>query len=533
MAVKIGRHVQTKVTPQSQPIPGTAQVQNSAGGFVFQLDEFKQLERFLILGSEGGTYYASERALTVDNAKCVRACADKDFVATLNTIVKITEEGRAIKRDPAILALAILCTYPPEQSRLALAKLPPLCRTSTHLFQFIETLKGMRGLGRSVHRAIANWYLSKRPRDVAYQITKYPSRNGFSHRDVFRLVKPAKYKIDDAYREIFGYAVGKSLEHFSDPDVNVYMRGVQQAKEVTTEQGIVDIIDSYNLVRECIPTQWLNSPKVWDSLLVNMPAEAMLRNLGKMTSVGLLTPLSKASLMVSGRLSNPEWIAESGLHPFKILLALTTYQSGSGVKGALTWKPDQQIVSSLNDAYYSAFKNIAPTGKRFLLGVDVSGSMYDVRISGTHISAGLGAAAMAMATVRAERNVHTMGFSHELVPLPLTRTDSLESVVQKMQAIKMGRTDCAQPMLYALKHNIPVDQFVVYTDNETWFGAIHPVQALKQYRQQMNIHAKLVVVGMTATSFSIADPKDPGSFDIVGFDANAPSVISQFAAGQL
>ena len=31
-------------------------VENNAGGFVFKLDEWKQLERFLILGSEGGTF---------------------------------------------------------------------------------------------------------------------------------------------------------------------------------------------------------------------------------------------------------------------------------------------------------------------------------------------------------------------------------------------------------------------------------------------------------------------------------------------
>ena len=46
-------------TPQGLPIPGRDMVENNAGGFVFKLDEWKQLERFLILGSEGGTYYVS------------------------------------------------------------------------------------------------------------------------------------------------------------------------------------------------------------------------------------------------------------------------------------------------------------------------------------------------------------------------------------------------------------------------------------------------------------------------------------------
>jgi 60 kDa SS-A/Ro ribonucleoprotein len=40
-----------------------------------------------------------------------------------------------------------------------------------------------------------------------------------------------------------------------------------------------------------------------------------------------------------------------------------------------------------------------------------------------------------------------------------------------------------------------------------------------------------VVVGMTATEFSIADPSDPGMLDVAGFDAAVPSLVSQFARG--
>ena len=40
--------------------------------------------------------------------------------------------------------------------------------------------------------------------------------------------------------------------------------------------------------------------------------------------------------------------------------------------------------------------------------------------------------------------------------------------------------------------------------------------------------AKLVVVGMTATGFTIADPNDAGMLDVVGFDAGAPQVMADF-----
>jgi 60 kDa SS-A/Ro ribonucleoprotein len=86
-------------------------------------------------------------------------------------------------------------------------------------------------------------------------------------------------------------------------------------------------------------------------------------------------------------------------------------------------------------------------------------------------------------------------------------------------------------MLEALKHQWPIDLFVVYTDNETWAGRVHPAQALRQYREQMGIPARLVVVGMASNGFSIADPADAGMLDVVGFDAAVPQVIADFAAG--
>ncbi|MFT4217086.1 MAG: hypothetical protein QM619_07870 [Micropruina sp.] len=60
---------------------------------------------------------------------------------------------------------------------------------------------------------------------------------------------------------------------------------------------------------------------------------------------------------------------------------------------------------------------------------------------------------------------------------------------------------------------------------------MHPHQALWAYREKTGIAAKLVVVGMTATGFSIADPDDAGMLDIAGFDAAVPNLITEFARG--
>ena len=88
-------------------------------------------------------------------------------------------------------------------------------------------------------------------------------------------------------------------------------------------------------------------------------------------------------------------------------------------------------------------------------------------------------------------------------------------------------------MLYAQALEREMDMFVIYTDSETWAGNVHPAQALRDYRRASGIAARLVVVGMVANGFSIADPNDGGMLDVVGFDTATPQLIADFARGAL
>ena len=104
----------------------------------------------------------------------------------------------------------------------------------------------------------------------------------------------------------------------------------------------------------------------------------------------------------------------------------------------------------------------------------------------------------------------------------------MAEVVKTVEAIPMGSTDCALPMLWAARHKLNVSAFVTYTDSETWAGNIHPAQALRQYRDEFVGDAKAVVVGMTSNGFTLADPNDRGMLDVVGFDPTVPAVIADF-----
>ena len=149
------KHFSTRKTPQSEAIPGKEMVKNEAGGYVFPVDDWKRLDRFLILGSEGGTYYASERKLTIENAQAVTRCIDTDGPRVVARVVEISDTGRAPKNDPALFVLAMCAGMGNLDTRqAALNALPKVARIGTHLFHFLEYVEGFRGWGRGLRRAV-------------------------------------------------------------------------------------------------------------------------------------------------------------------------------------------------------------------------------------------------------------------------------------------------------------------------------------------------------------------------------------------
>ena len=524
------------VTPQSLPLPGTNQVENSAGGFAFPVNDWTRLQRFLILGSEGGSYYASEQKLSADNANGVLNCIQNDGPRVVREIIAVSKAGRAPKNDPALFALALCASLGDNETRkLALDSLPEVARTGTHLFHFAAFCEGARGWGRGLRRAVGRWYETMDAQKLSYQAIKYQSRDGWSHRDLLRLSHPKPQS--EAHGILYHWMTQGWPGVGDEPHDIEAVRQIwafECAKRAENEAEIVSLIRDYKLPREAIPTQFLTSAQVWESLLDEMPLAAMVRNLATMTKIGLLTGKSEATKRVVEMLNDADRIRRARLHPIALLSALTTYSSGRGVKGNATWTAVPKIVDALDGAFYTAFGNIEPTGLRWNLALDVSGSMTVGAIAGVAgLTPNVASAAMAMITNAVEDDVQMLAFSHELQTLSLSRKQRLDDVLKTVGSIPMGATDCALPMLWAMQTKAQVDVFVIYTDNETWYGNVHPIQALRQYRQASGIAAKLIVVGMVANKFSIADPNDAGMLDIVGFDTAAPQLMSDFSLNNM
>jgi len=305
-------------------------------------------------------------------------------------------------------------------------------------------------------------------------------------------------------------------------------------KDATTAIAIME--KNKKIQREHLPSELLNTPQIWNSLLSGMGMTALVRNLGKLSQVGITSVRSPEIIKMLG---DPKAVKESRIHPLQVLVGMKTYSQGKGDIGSMTWAPNSYITTALSTTFRQAFGNITPTGKRFMIGLDVSGSMGMSMCAGAkNITPREGSVAMAMMTLHAEgaQNVHIYGFSNVFYSFNgKIRPEMTIQEAIKATDVPFGATDCALPMTEALKmyisSGVGIDVFCVYTDNETYAPTIHPQVALEEYRRVTGIDAKLIVIGMVANQLTIADPKDKNTLNLAGFDTSTPELISMFVRG--
>lgn len=503
------KNVNRKVTVQTKAARAD-QVANNAGGYVFEVTDKTRLERFLILGTDGGTYYASESKITDDSVKFLSDLIKRDEDLVRNTLVDVSVGARAYKNSPAIFALALLFVEG-QNKAAARAVFNAVVRTSTHLFEFAQYIENLGGWGRAKRAAVAQWYESKSTNKLAYQLVKYRQRNGWTHKDMLRLSHPTQ--VDP---NLAAFALGKPYGNH-----NILFDAFNNIQNTSDVNEVVTTLYNYpNLPWETVPTEFLTDARVWKQLFYNdqLNGQALLRNVKRLVNNGAFNDMQFAR-DYADKLVDVDMIERTRLHPMNYLLASVA----GGASGP--------VADALDAGFDLAFKFVEPAGKRTLIGLDVSGSMGWTQCAGAPITPAEAGAAMAMTIARTEPMYQIHGFTGSFVDLGISAKDTLKSALGKTLN-NFGRTDCALPMIYAKDKGIEVDHFCILTDNETWAGKIHPYQALRQYQDAMGIDARVSVVGMTATDFSIADGS-ANMLDVVGFDANTPKILADFAAHRI
>ena len=660
------------------------QVLNCSGGYVWQLTPIEHVSRYLVLGGakDMGNYYkqaddvSHECALSV--LQMVRSPDASQFVQLCDLLKAVSIAGRAPKQEPVLLsvAAAIVFAKNAQEKEIAFETAKACVRIPTHMFMlagFVRDLsmakptnKG-KGWGAGFRRTMAHYYLSHTGRELAFHMTKYQNREGWTHADMIRMlhINPATLA-DDGARLMFDYVMMKyarkpktpsektlatlasqkvaivpnpfkpltkaefveKLNAISTPQIPTsasiaaptvaaataqkpgsqtvaskvagfvsaltsvmpssasaakpvaaaakpaeddtfvvisgeddeagssqkqkgssqsqlqqvayllkHLHAIHEAGEKKDIPLACALIRSGRLVREHVPTTLFGSKEIWLTLLETMPLEALLRNLGKLTQIGVAAEKHREIVV---RLTNQAEVLKARIHPIKVLVASKVYTNGCGDSGSLTWTPNVYIGVALTDLFRISYGAVTPTGKRIMLGIDVSGSMSTPVLGSKVLTCRDASIAMALLYLETEKNVSAVAFSNTLTDLlapssrnRLTRGMTLQQALAATNGMNFSNTDCVLPIQHAIKHNILIDAFIVITDNETYAPNEHPQNALIRYRELTGIQAKLIVLGMTGNCFTIVDPTDRNTLNLAGFDTSTPEIASMFMRGEI
>lgn len=526
---KLAQHVGTrsvnKVRPYVNQLQKYApeQEKNSAGGYVYKVGNWDQLKRFLVLGTYGGTFYISEKSLTQVNYDAILGCVGEDGLRVVEEIVRVSENGLAPKNDFAVFALAVAAAFGNEETkRAAYQAVTKVCRTSTHLFQFLEDSSKFRGHGNGFNRAIRRWYTGKTVDEQAYQMVKYRNRNNWSHRKVLRLTRITPRTLEES--ALYHWAVNGTWN--SELKMPMVIEGFEKSKTVESVEQLVDYIKQYNLTWEAVPNQYLKDKSVWEALLAKMPPTAMIRNLGNMSSAGVFDSNTNSDIVIQ-TLNDVSKLKKAKVHPMQMAVASIVYSSGRGDLGNNSWQVNPRIVDALDDAFMASMKAVEPTGLKMLVAVDESGSMAYHRSGIGSLKCSEVSGILALTHYCSEPNVDIISFDTSYRKLNMSKRMSLKEAMGI--ACNGGGTDLSLPIKYALDNNLMFDVFVVYTDNETYAGQRHVQALFDEYRKRINPKAKMLVASMAANAYSASDPNDPAILQVVGLDSSLPQVIAAFA----
>lgn len=593
---------------QLVPLAGHEEImsKNNAGGFTYEVDWKDELLRGLILGTFQNTYYTNAEVSTADFiTKIKKLVEDNHGDEAIDLVKNVYDTGRAPKQEPVILTLAILCqTNIPNTIRSKAGQLVSSFRIPPHLYTWVNMctqIAGKKMNGRFMRTVLFNWFKKYTGSQLAYIVTKYQQRDcggkSWSIQDLVRLYHVPSKKLPFGTQLVISYiahGIGTTEQKFKespaenktgDPFVTIeYLRAVANVKSSECNKDeVISLIRAHRLSRESLESSHLVHTDVWHALLykpvpdsmdlvITMPITALIKNLGGLSSRKLFENDTIVKIVTS-HLVNHKALSGGRVHPVLPLIASFQYKNGKGDRGKLSWDVHPEIHSALEESFYMAFGTIEGTGLPILHAADVSGSMSSAQCAVPQLRAHQATGVLIMEAIRREHKHYmqklmeyeeiktdgivrpeyiqdVMKFGTDGTYINITPYMKFQEVLDILNTGEMG-TDCAQPMIHALKLFRSSDGtkgryklFIIYTDNETWYGGIHPSEALDNYNTETGMNARMVVVAMTPTTHTIGysgkgrnlldstDPRNnsPLALNVVGFDTSTPDIIRNFAS---
>ena len=464
----------------------------------------------------------------------------------------------------------------------ALNNLENVIRSGGHLLDFIFYYSsigkevGKKGWGRMMRRMVQKWFAYQAPTKLIMECTKYRNRHGWSLGDVLRLshATPPEGDYFLVYDHIFHFIIfgkvdlsknessyipssksslkkkSKKIEYkydeenikaklnstffFKKIDCHLELQKLKNAEDVPRA---CELIKEGMLVRENVPTELLQYPDIWKTLLDDMPMKALLRNLGKLSSLNIITghdpENEKFVQKVVEQVTSDSHLAGSRIHPLNILISRKAYSKGKSSNANLKWDVNSRILDALNEGFFKSFKRLEPTKKSYCICFDFSKSMEKSKISGSGISCREASAAIGFMLSKIEEKTELVYLDQSSNIRSLEQNLNLDEIENLVLSIPGAKNDCSLFLRHALEKKKIFDAFVIFTDSEN-LSDVQVYEMLEKYRKEMNLpKTKLIVVGMIANNKTLKNPEDSQMLDIVGFDTSILEIIKNFVVGKI
>jgi 60 kDa SS-A/Ro ribonucleoprotein len=528
-------------TTQRKPIPGREEEMKKSfsGGYAFKAENWQVLKRWLLTGSMFGAFYQGKEQMTEDNVKVLKGLINEDPKKVAEMILECSKKG--INVHTPIFALVHLSNGDGNAKNSFREVFSEVIRNGSQLYEFISYVKDLRGFGKTIHKAVKSWLDAKDVKELEYQFLKYQNRNGWSGRDLLRMIKPSV--ADNDYKKfVYNWMVGGTkknplipIEQF--PEMLGRIKVYEQLKKGCSESDVIQAIDKFKMTWEMIPGNITMTGGIWSALFKTMPVGATVRNLGNLTEKGVFK--NKANLELLEQRFSKENLKKAYIHPINLASAQKIYsQGGEGGKSKLRWDVIPRVEDIIEQAINDSFEVLEPTGKHFFHALDVSGSMHSGNVGTMWLAPYQVEGIMALASIKAEKDYFVGGFDTQFTPMKFRRDTPFKSVTDCRSGLwpsNFGGTDASAAYDYAIAKKIETDVFVFWTDSESWAGRKHPSQAFAEYKNRVNKNAKAIYITLTAygDNITLADPKDPQSYDFASFTGETPKLIQMVANGEL
>ena len=457
----------------------------------------EQVLNLLMTGTMEPTFYVDAQELVNTAIGRFRACAGEQPEFLAKAAVYARNEG--FMRLSPITALTVLSTA--HDKSLFHKAFPKIIRTPGDLQDFVSIILagGVRGMGRTVKRAVNTWLANM----SEFHALKYGSEaQAISLRDIYRLTKPKGFQ--GQAQAIARYIVKEEL----DASILPTIAQVERLKKGLPLAESLDIINEAHLPWEIATSLLPRSKELWASLASYIPYMALLRNLNNFAKYGVLDDEGKAA-NICRRLSDPLLVRQSKQFPFRFLTASLAFgDKHTGVSRAL------------EAAFELAVDNVPPFGDRVMVAVDNSGSMSSRISERSEVTAAMAAGSLAAIAIKRAGTPLVFTFDSDAHQQPVDRRQAALQMAYQLGQHAGGGTNLSAPLKALLDSGMLIDTALFITDSESWVDHLRGWGALdiiRSYKSRYNPHLRCFFIQVVPYPHRAVPPDEPGCWYIYGW----------------